>query len=169
VPFNTVHSYLQRMLDGTQIPGTAGVIEAFIAPPDPETEPTPKAYIWGTTGSEDRMASPRVPENGDISQAGWKEINHLTDVWLAWFSDEESDVRTLDVAFPAVVDYLAKILRESPDPVKVSDPLTGMDSELLDIGERMTMDMYPPRATADQRIWRYDAKFQLVILEVFQS
>lgn len=169
MPLNTVHEYLRRMLDGTQIPGSAGTAEAFIAPPDPETEPTPKFYIWGSTVSEDRMASPRVPENGDLAQAGWKEMNHLLDIWLVWFSDEDTDSSTINVAFPAVVDMLAKILRESPDPVKVSDPLTGMDSELLDIGERMAIDMYPPRAMEDARILRYDAKFQLTILETFQS
>jgi hypothetical protein len=169
MPLNTVHEYLRRMLDGTQIPGTAGVLEAFITPPDPETEPTPKAYVWGSLADENRMASPRIPENGDITQAGWKQLDHKLDVWLVWFSDEDTDTRTISVAFPAVVDFVAKILRESPDPAKVADPLTGMESELLDIGERMTIDMYPPRATADQRILRYDAKFQLTILETFQS
>jgi hypothetical protein len=169
MPLNTIHHYLKGLMDGTVVPGTAGTIEAFIAPPDPETEPTPKVYIWGATGKEERQAGPRVPESGDLAQAGWKEFNHTVDLWLVWFSDEETDAPVMDYAFPAVVDILLKVLRESPDPVMVKDPLTGMDSELLDIGEEIDVEMYPPRAVSDQRTLRYDAKMQLKIMEVFQS
>lgn len=169
MPLNTVHAYMRDMLHGTQIPGSAGTLEAFIAPPDPECEPTPKAYVWGSNADEDRLASPRIPVSGDITQAGWKTQHHMLDVWLVWFSDEDSDIGTIDVAFPAVMDIIAKVIRESPDPVKVTDPLTGMDSELLDIGEKMIMEMYPPRSMDDQRIWRFDGRFQLRIEETFQS
>lgn len=169
MPLNTVHHYLRGLLNGTPVPGTAGTIEAFIAPPDPETEPTPKVYIWGATGHEDRQASPRVPESGDVTQAGWKEFRHTVDLWLVWFSDEETDAPVMDYAFPAVVDILLALLRKSPDPVIAYDPLTGRDSELLDVGEKMDVEMYPPRAVSDQRTLRYDAKIQLSIMEVFQS
>jgi hypothetical protein len=169
MPLNTVHQYLKGLLDGIQVPGTAGTIEALITPPDPETEPTPKVYIWGSTHMEDRQASPRVPENGDLTQAGWKNLDHRVDVWVVWFSDEETDAPDMDLAFPAVLDVVCDILRKSPDPVKVVDPLTGMDSELLDIGERMSVDLYPPRGVADQRVLRFDAKIELTILETFQS
>lgn len=168
MPLNTVHHYLKRLLDGVQVPGTAGTLEAFITPPDPETEPTPKAYIWGATANEQRTAMPRNL-NGDPTTAGWKQMDHLIDVWLVWFSDEETDAPDLDSAFPAVLDVVSKILRESQDPVQVSDPLTGQPSELLDVGEKMSTEMYPPRSVADQRILRYDARFQLTIQEVFQA
>lgn len=169
MPLNTVHYYIKNLINGVQVPGTAGILEAFIKPPDPETEPTPKAYVWGSTEDEARLASPRVPISGEITQAGWKEANHLLDIWLVWFSDEDSDSDSLDIAFPAVVDAVAAILRKSPDPVQVTDPATGQDSQLADVGEQMSIDMYPPRATADQRVWRYDARIQLKIQELFQS
>lgn len=169
MPLNSVHHYLKQLLDGTVVPGTAGTIEAFIQPPDPETNPTPKVYVWGANSNETRRASPRVPEDGDLSQAGWKTINHQVDLWLVWFSDEETDAPIMDYAFPAVIDVVTGLLRKSPDPVIVYDPITGAESELMDVGERMAVDLYPPRAMADQRVLRFDARIELYIEEEFQS
>lgn len=170
MPLVAVQTYLKGVLDGLVIPGTAGNLEAFISPPNPEFEATPKAYIWPSTSNENRQSMPR---NTGVSSvpggSAWKELNHLVDVWLVWFSDEASDAQDLDSAFPAVIDAVAWQLRTVPDPAVLTDPMTGRESQLLDVGERMSFEFPPARATLDQRILRYDARIQLEIMEVFQA
>lgn len=169
MPLATVQTYLKGVLNGLIVPGTGGnTLEAFVTPPDPEYAPTPKAYIWASQGNETRESMPRNL-NGQPGTAAWKELHHSVDVFIVWFSDEAADSADLDSAFPAIVDAVAQRLRTVPDPAVCQDPLTGMPSQLLDVGERMSYDAPGVRSTNDQRISRYDARLQLEIMEVFQA
>lgn len=158
-----------EILDGLILPGTAGVLSAFITPPDPRTDAQdPAAYIWSSRGAERRQALPRGNTPGAGSLAGWKEIDHEVSIWLTWF-DEDSD-SDADTSFPAVLDAVLNALRTSgKSPLYTSDPLTGMQSDLVDIGERMEYELVPPRSTASERFLRYDAQITARVLEFFQA
>lgn len=168
MPVNTVHQALLGILDGLILPGTAGTLEAFITPPDPREEPPPAIYIWGARGDERRQALPRGNTPGAGSLAGWKELDHSVDCYLTWFGeDSDSDA---DTSFIAVLDAVMMALRASgKSPFYTSDPLTGYQSDLVDIGERLEYQLAPPRSTADQRYLRYDALITVRVLEFFQA
>jgi len=165
----SVQTYLKEQLNQLILPvAGASTLEAFITPPDPEFSPTPKAYIWAGQGDETRESMPRNL-NGTIGTAAWKELHHSVDVYLVWFSDTSVDTADEDSAFPGMVDAVMWRLRTVADPAVCLDPLTGRESQLLDVGERMTYDAPGLRSTIDERISRYDARLQLQIMEVFQA
>jgi hypothetical protein len=169
MPTNTVHHHIKGILDGLIVPGTAGTLEAFICPPAVRDDPRPAIYIWSARGSERRQSLPRAAAPYQpVGQSGWKELTHTIEATLTWF-DDNTDLN-VDHAFPAVVDCVLQALRSAADPVYyVTDPLTGQQSELYAIGEKLTYDMAPPRAVADQRYLRFDASFIITIMEAFQA
>lgn len=160
---------IKEILDGLVIPGSAGTLEAFITPPSVREEPPPAIYIWSARGNESRQSLPRAKAPYQpIGQSGWKQIDHTIDGYLTWF-DENMDP-DVDHAFGAVVDAVMQALRSSEDPIYYyTDPLTGQQSEIYAIGEKMSYEMAPPRATADQRFLRFDALITIYCFEAFQS
>jgi hypothetical protein len=169
VPVNTVHQFLKSVLDGLIIPGEAGTLAAFISPPAVRDEPPPAIYLWSARGGEKRQSLPRAGTGYlPATQSGWKQIDHTVEGYLTWFGDN-SDSQA-DVSFPAVIDCVMQALRSTTDPVyKAIDALTGQQSELFATGERMNYEMVPPRATADQRYFRYDALITINVSEAFQA
>lgn len=163
---NVIQSYLHSLLDGVPVPGSAGALEAFISPPNPNEDTVrPGVYVWDSIGPEKRRASPR----GDalLGTAGWKDIDHTAHLWVIAFGEETDP--DADTSFPSVIDTITQVLRGSPNPAFVADPLTGSASWLVDVGERIDWDYPPVRAVEDQRYLRYDAQVSLPILEMFQA
>lgn len=152
---NAVMGYVQSLLDGLPVPGSTGPLTCFIVPPDPDTNVngTPRASVWSSDGTEDRLSGPRVVP-GEPSTAGWKNEWHSLSIFL-WYpmADEEPDE---DSAFPGVVDAVMQALRSAPDPAVITDPLTGIQTELVDLGESLAWRMVPPMALASQR-WEFFA------------
>jgi hypothetical protein len=168
MPVNTVHRALLEILDGLILPGTTGTLAAFITPPDPRDDPPPAIYLWASRGSERRQALPRGNTPGAGSLAGWKEIDHIVEGYLTWFGEDTDP--DADTNFPAVLDAVMFALRTSgQSPLYTSDPLTGLQSDLVDIGERIEYELVPPRSTANQRYLRYDALLTIHVLEFFQA
>jgi hypothetical protein len=168
VPLNSTQLAIKGLLDGLVVPGNKRTLEAYITPEDPRSEDNPAAYIWPTAGNEDRQAVPRVgADTLHPAQAGWKTLTHQLNIWLTWFNDESDP--NADISFPAVVDVVMYTLRSTANPWVVSDPLTGLQSQLIDVGERMSYRLGGVRTTADQRWNRYDAELTLTIIEELQS
>jgi hypothetical protein len=168
IPLNSTQLYIKGMLDGLIVPGNSLPLQAYITPEDPRDDENPAAYIWPSTGDENRQAVPRV--GADIynpSEAGWKTMNHQMSVWVTWFNDDGDP--NPDISFPAVIDVIMYTLRSSANPAVVYDPLTALPSQLIDVGERMTYHMAGVRTAADQRFLRYDAELTLSIIEELQS
>lgn len=162
---------LKSILDGLLLPRDLGVIEAFISPPNPNTDATnPCAYVWGSHGDEQRMTVPRA-QPGNLASGGNKTLTHQVDIWLVWFGSATDPER--DAAFPAVIDAVMACLRNTMllDAVTIQavDPWTGGVSDLLNIGENMSWDYAPVRATADQRYFRYDAQITCEVIEIIQA
>jgi hypothetical protein len=169
MPLNSVHTALKQILDGLVIPGTAGTLDAYIMPPDPRDEPPPAIYLYPARGPEKRQALPRNQTEGiNSSQAGWKQIDHTVDGYLTWFCENDPAAQ-VDSAFPAVIDAVMAALREGPSPYYVTDPLTGLQSDLVDIGERMEYDAVAPRTTSAEALLRFDALITIHVLEFFQA
>lgn len=173
MPVNVVLQALKGILNGLVLPGGSGTLEAFISPPNPRAEAPPAIYIWASRGPESRQALPRnqtsTPVTAPVTQAqaGWKELNHSVDAYLVWFGSADSP--NADVNFPLAIDGVMDALRTGPSPLYTSDPETGRQSDLVDIGERMTYQLIPPRAVANQRQLRYDCLITIQVLEIFQA
>lgn len=171
MPLNTISTYVLSLLDGLPLPGPAGEsgsLACYITPPDPGDLMTPVCYLWPVTGDEARIAMPRAQAGSDITQAGWKRIIHKIELWITWLGAGEDP--TSDVNFPAVVDAIMAALRPSPDPVPVTDPVTGViSSTVVGVAEEMTYEYSVVHALEDQRYLRYDARLTVTAWEVFQS
>jgi hypothetical protein len=147
---NAVMGYVKSVLDGLEIPGEVGPLACFIVPPDPDVNEngTPRASVWSADGDVSRLSGPRqLPD--EPGTAGWKDQWHNLAIFL-WYpmSDEEPDE---DSAFPGVVDAVMYALATVPNPAIITDPLTGVQTQLVGLGESMTWLMPPPMALAAQR------------------
>jgi hypothetical protein len=163
-----MQQYVKGVLDGLSLPTTpAENLTAIITPPVVDTRTTPRAYIWGSTGTDLRRTMPRamplMPQTG-----GFKELVHKIDVWIVWFG-AASDVNR-DSQFPIVMDTVMGALRNTLDPVRNTvDPQTGAVSEIVAIGENMQWDYAPVHPVADQRYLRYDGRIILEVKEWIQA
>lgn len=138
-------------------------LEAFIAPLAVNSSERPAAYVWAVTQTEKRQSVPR----GTPPNAGWKEANYLVEVYLTY--NDQADAADADFAFPSVIDVVMQTFRSSTDPVQVTDALTGAESWLVDIGERLEFQYIPVHSLADQRMIRYDARVGVTVTEEFQA
>lgn len=167
----TVQSYLRGVLDGIPLPLGAGALDAVITPPNPDDDAGAKAtaYIWGSHGVESRLTVPRA-QHGNLATGGDKQTAHNVDVWLIWFG--QAPAPNVDSQFPSIVDAVLAVLRNVPmldQTQHAVDPVTGQLSNLLNVGENMSWEYAPVRATADQRILRYDAQITVEVIEIFQA
>jgi hypothetical protein len=170
MPIASVTTYILDLLNNLPLPGVAGEsgnLTCYITPPDPGTLTVPTAYLWPSTGSETRLTSPRAG-GANVAEPGWKKITHQLSLWISWVgagSDPSADTN-----FPSVVDAIMAALRPSPDPVELTDPVTGViTSAIVGVGERMTYDVAVLHALEDQRYLRYDARLTLPVSEYFQA
>lgn len=166
---NTVQYYLKGILDQTVLPLDLGALDAFISPPNPGDGTQPGIYIWGARGTEARATLPRAAP-GDLDSGGQKTLSHDVDAWLVWLGPAVDPLA--DVLFPAVVDTVLAVLRNTPilDRTQyATDPVTGQLSQLLNVGEQMSWEYAPVRAVADQRYLRHDALITITIEERIQA
>jgi len=160
VPLNTVQQLLKGVLDQLQLPGSAGVLTAYISPPNPGNGMDPAVYVWGSTAEDIRRSMPRG--------LGFRVIKHEIDLWLIWFGP--ADDQASDVAFPAIVDAVCQRLRVTPMPVlNAKDPLTGQNSNIEMIGERLRWDYSPVHSVEDQRWLVYTARIICDVREQVQA
>lgn len=169
MPLNTCQQYLYTQLNGLNLPLGLGQLEAFIMPLPANDSANAGAYIYGSHHDEVRKAVPRA-RPGVLSSGGLKELTWQLDVWLLWFG--EFDEPNVDLQFPSIVDFVCATLRNAPlvqAADHAQDPVTGQLSQLLAVGERLSSTMPPPRAVADQALWRYDAAITCEIIEEIQA
>jgi hypothetical protein len=169
MPINTVQEFLRVTLQQLALPLGLGALQAYITPPNPGDGTVPTAYIWGSRGDENRLALPRA-RPGVLTSGGTKNLVHQVDIWVVWHGD--GDNPSIDRYFPAMVDAVLAKLRNvslSDGATHQADPTTGTLSNILDVGERMTWEYGPVRATDDQRTLRFDAQITVEIHETIQA
>jgi hypothetical protein len=169
MPIASTLAWVKGQVNGLAMPGinTPSMV-AYITPPDPNDEAQyPTAYVWPTDGRESRENPGTIPRNtGPDTPSGFKPINHMIDVFIVWFqADDDPDADSL---FPGIVDAVMAALRTSPDSETLTDPYTGGQSTLYDLGEQITYQIFI-NSLADQAYDRYDCLLRCTITELIQA
>lgn len=171
--------YLKGLIDGltwpagiTSLPNPPGALQAHVTSPNPNTTASnPQAYVWMMRGQENRDNAkygagtvPRAQFQGGPS--GTKATEHTIPIYVVWFNFS-GDPNNANL-FPGMLDAIMAALRVSTDPVEVTDPWSGYQSWLVDIGENMTyeIDLW---TVEEQRTERWDALITCPVVEVFSA
>jgi hypothetical protein len=159
VPLNSVQLYVQSLLDNLPIPGMTVPLQAYITPPTIDDLDSPKAYVWGTRLRINRQTMPRG--------AGFKHLAWLIDIYLVYETNPDSP--TLDQEFPLIVDAVMNKLWTTTTPLFITDPVTGIQSQLLNVGENMEFEYPPERTPATLRMLYYTARIGMELYEAVQA
>lgn len=160
MPLNSVQSYVKGLLDGLPIPGPMNqTLEAFITPPSVDELDGPKAYVWGARMVGNRQTMPRGQ--------GFKRLTWQVDVYLTY--ETYPDNPSLDEEFPLIVDAVMAKAWTTPMPLFISDPTTGLQSQILAVGEKFDFEYPPERLPATLRMVLYTARLGLEISEAVQG
>lgn len=167
MPIAAALAYVQGLLDNLPMPDTAPAMAAYVVPPDPNVETQiPTAYVWPSAGRESRdpKNAGSMPRNsGPGAPSGFKAIVHSVDIWIVWMAAND------DPLFPGIVDAAMQALRtSSPNPAIVTDPYTGLETLVADVGETQDYKI-AVSALADEAFSRYDALLTLPVTEVLQA
>lgn len=175
MPIASTLSHVNSLLDKQNIPGNSGrYLESFISPPDPEEQQrNPHTYVWASRGPEHRDSGKRNPPPAGAAlyrprpQAGWKILKHTIEVYITWFNDNTDP--QINASFPLVIDLVMDILRCCAMPMDIVDPATGINCQLINLGEVLSYEYVPVKSTASQRIQRNDALITAPVEEWIQA
>lgn len=164
---NAIQSYVKGLLNGITLPFPQDpTLTAYIAPPIPGDEVAPLCYIWGSVVKEKRQTAPRA-QPGNLSSGGFKLRSYNLDLWL--YAAEASDDPSIDSLFPAVIDAVCRVLRNTQMQIQITDAATGETSTVQAIGEDFQIDYAPVRTLDDQRMSQYMARIIVDITERIQA
>lgn len=160
MPLNAVQHFVVGLLDGLAIPGSTQTLEAYITPPTVDELDNPKAYVWGGRLRGTRQSMPRGQ--------GFKKLNWSVDVWLTYETNPDSP--TVDQEFPLIVDAVMNAVWTTPlNDTFITDPTTGVRSQILAIGEDFDFEYPPERVPATLRMLYYTARLGLNVYEAVQA
>jgi len=172
--------YMQQLLDGMNwpaemqaLPSPPPALRCFITPPDPNVAAgTPSAYVWFNRGQESRnpgkYGAGTVPRaNYPGGPSGTKTIEHTVPIYVVWAGGSPTDP-LVNVLFPGMVDAIMATLRVSVDPAVITDPWTGVQTQLVDVGERISY-ITDLRALEPMQLQRLDALLEVTCTEVFSA
>lgn len=160
MPLNSVQLFVQGLLDGLAIPGSTQMLEAYVTPPTVDELDNPKAYVWGGRLRGTRQSMPRGQ--------GFKKLNWNVDVWLTYETNPDSP--TVDQEFPLIVDAVMNKVWTTPlNDTFITDPTTGVRSQILAIGEDFDFEYPPERVPATLRMLYYTARLGLNVYEAIQA
>lgn len=135
-------------------------LEAYITPPTVDELDNPKAYVWGGRLRGTRQSMPRGQ--------GFKRLNWNVDVWLTYETNPDSP--TVDQEFPLIVDAVMNKVWTTPlNDTFITDPTTGVRSQILAIGEDFDFEYPPERVPATLRMLYYTARLGLNVYEAIQG
>lgn len=159
-----VQAFTKGLLDGLASPYFEPA-QAWITPlPIGEGGPAPQIYLWTPGIDEKRLNNPRASVGVG---SGKKTVTHtLTMHALAIWdnTDPQNDVR-----FQSLLDAIGAALRGANVPAVITDPKTGVSSQLLSIGETIQVETDIVRAVSDQRLFRWLALIKTDAVEVINA
>lgn len=177
MPLNAIQQWLasDEVLNGLQSPQYAplnAVVTSHIQSPDVldlvDTggimRPVPFAFVWVNNGHEDRQTMPR-------GQA-WKKIKWRVQVVLQVVENPDDPLRA--TAFPLLIDQIRAFLGNPATlsmPIIISDPVTGAQSQVLNVGEEIDYEVFIPDmiGAGGQALVRPAARLNLLIEEAVQG
>lgn len=159
MPLNSVQLYMQGLLDQLAVPGGSDVIKAWITPPAVEALNGPKAYVWGGHVHEGRKTMPRGP--------GFRELPWMIEVWLTY--ETNTNVANLDQKFPLIIDAVWNKVWTTPMGTFITDPTTGVKSQIAAVGEETELEYPPERVPATLRMVLYTALLRVSVKEIVQA
>lgn len=171
MPLNSIQLHCQSILDGLTIPGMTQTLEAFITPPPVDNLDRPKAYVWGARMRANRQTMPR----GVAPAAGFKKLTWQVDVYLSYETNPNPDPAAppgtpdLDQEFPLIVDAVMAALWSATMPTFITDPTTGLQSQLLAIGEEFDFEYPPEKVPATLRMLYYTGRLGFTVVEAVQA
>jgi len=168
MPVSSVLSYLQNLLNGLEMPGTGtAALVCAITPPPLFSDPgiIPSCYLWAADGREsrDRPAGTMPRNTGPGTPGGWKSIVHQTQLLLLWSGSAGEAF-----LFTGMIDAIMAALRTTAVPALVTDPDTGIITQIADTGETITYKT-AIRPVPDQQSNQYEAMFGMPLTEVIQA
>ena len=163
MPLNSIQQYCLGIINGLAIPGSPKPLEAYIQPPNFENINGPRAYVWGGRMLGERQTAPR----GLAPKAGFKRLNWVVDVWVSYLTPASSP--TIDQDFPLIVDAIMNAFWHTEMTTFITDPVTGVPSEILQIGEEFELETPVAHAPATQRMLYYTARLGLDVYEAVQG
>lgn len=158
--------YVKGLLNGLALPLGLGTLTAYVAPPAVTDASAPLCYIWGAHVTETRETMPRAPV-GNLGAGAFKNIRYEMQLWL--YYAEYADDPNADALFPAVIDAVTAMLRNTSMNVQLTDSATGTVSTVKMIGEEIQLAYQPVEALEDQRMQLYEALVTVTIWELIQA
>ncbi len=145
---NACQLAIRTLLDGLAVPGQTVTLTAYVEPPPVViTSDGPVAYVWGGRGDERRATIPR----GGLSPfpgGAQKRVEHTVDIILQWSFETGTEY---DQVFPLVIDAVRAQLRGQYDlRSTVTDPTTGEQSVMTDLGEQIIWEYATPVSTSPE-------------------
>lgn len=169
MPVSSALAYLQKLLNGLPMPGQGTPKLVCLVTPPPlfsSPGPVPHCYAYVLRGRESRdKPLGSVPRNtGPGTPSGFKGIVHTPQLTLLWEGiDEQGSL------FTGMIDAVMAALRTAyPNPALVTDPNTGVVTQLADTGEVIEY-WSAVRPQPDQQICQFEAVFQVPLTEVIQA
>jgi len=156
---NSMQMYMKEILNGLSLPNQSQTLTAYVAPPVPGVLTGPTVYIWGAEWDDKRQSFPRIgnavmpsPSN---AVSGFRVINWS--MYLYVYQQLLSNDPNADQSFPLVVDAIVNLLHTTPCPTYATDPTTGVQTEILAIGEHIHAQLAPVQDVGNQGFVLYDA------------
>ena len=146
---------VQGILNDLPIPGGEQTLQAFITPPLAHKPVRPTAVVWASRAPVGRRAMPR----GE----GFKEITWQIDVWLMYLMSPQ--VPNLDYQYPLMVDAVMAAMWSTSMPIPITDPVTGLRTQMTSIGEVFTVENAPVRSPEGQSMYYFAGKIGFTVKE----
>lgn len=156
---NSVLQHVKTVVNGLQLPGQGKPLDAAVVPPPLEPLNGPKGYITPGTMRGKRQTMPRGP---GFTQPLW-----TVDITLDLL-DLPTDPN-LEQTFPLVADAVLLALFADTMPVFITDPTTGMRTQLLAIGEEYEFEPGDWKTTASGRMILFRGRVSTTVKEALQT
>lgn len=176
MPLSSVQQYVQKKINGITITGQTEPMIAYITPPVMDkVGGAPKAYVWGGQCSIGRATMPRGP--------GFKRLDWMIDIYLNYETNPNRPVVgsvELDQQFPLIVDAVMGALWVARMTTYIDDQgnevtedqvatLAPNVSQILAIGEEMSIEYPPERSPATLRMLWYSMLLRCRVQEDVQA
>jgi hypothetical protein len=169
LPLNSIQNYVVGLLDGMVVQGVEKPLTAYITPPQVEDMDGPRLYVWGGRMRSTRQTMPRIntPAARAIGHSGFKHFAWTVDCWISY--ETIPGTGTVDQEFAVLLDAIMAVLYSTEMPVFISDPTTGMTTQVLSIGEEFDLEVAPERTPQTLRMLYYTARLSLDVYEAVQA